>query len=143
MFMYYQYIKSTLNCGRMIVSLTWYHSRVTPPASMPSSPWNATVSLPCISDGVLHQEHPDEHVADTQHLPHILLVHSASVRTRPDRTPHMCASSWLMLKRGSMSSQGNRTRHQRRHITYTSLRGICVNLLQAPQAISVASDALH
>ena len=28
---------------------TVYHSRVRPPASMPSSPWNCTVSRPFIS----------------------------------------------------------------------------------------------
>jgi hypothetical protein len=33
---------------------TWYHSRETPPASIPSSPWNATDSLPRISSEVLH-----------------------------------------------------------------------------------------
>ena len=36
-------------------ALTWYHSRVTPPASMPSSLWNCTFSFPRISSGFLRQ----------------------------------------------------------------------------------------
>ena len=33
--------------------LTWYHSRETPPASMPSSPWKCTDNLARISSGAL------------------------------------------------------------------------------------------
>lgn len=41
------------------VQLTWYHSRLTPPASTPSSPWNTTFSFPRISSGDLIRPHAE------------------------------------------------------------------------------------
>ena len=46
-----------LNGVRRRGDLAWYHSRETPPASMPSSPWNCTDSLARISSAVLQHQH--------------------------------------------------------------------------------------